>query len=334
METLIYRTPFRLRNKWLELYQKGLYTPFQAWRLNLVWFLVFGLKGTRRKFKPLFYYFHDEENTGNECIIPVLVNKKQKILANYSQFGPIDYYDIICGKSDKDFLGGCLELLFEHFSGYSMHFENVNEHSVLFGLLDGFERITAPCVRIEFGSSSYEDYFGGLSKHQRQNIRTAYNRLQKTGLSYATVKYDAANTIPRDVENKCAKIYEGRCAMKNGKKTGVLGKIVAVKERLTNLVNLLVREKGNAVFVFFVENEPTAYLVCFYDAHRPVVYVPRLSANIDYLKYDPGILLLNEAIKILLAEGISVVDLTRGDEPYKFSMGGTVVNNYTFRKKL
>lgn len=97
---------------------------------------------------------------------------------------------------------------------------------------------------------------------------------------------------------------------------------------------MLVRKGDNVVFVLYIENDPAAYMVCFYDEHRPIVYVPRLSANVEYLKYDAGILLLNESIKHLLAEGISVVDLTRGDEPYKYAMGGVTVNNYTFRQRV
>lgn len=329
-----YHTPFRLKRKWAELYQKGNYTPFQSWELNRLWFLVYWLKGTRRKYRPSFYYFCDQEK--NECIIPVLVNKKEKILANYSHFGPIDYYDIITSNPNEVFLKGCLKSLFDDYPGYQVLFENVNEHSVLFNLLDGCEKTVAPCVRIEFKSLDYDEYFGDLSKHQRQNLRTAYNKLQKAGMAFSVVKYDAENRIPLGVHKKCMKLYEERCVMKNGgyRRKGVFSKLAATKDSRTNLVNMLVRKGDNVVFVLYIENDPAAYMVCFYDEHRPIVYVPRLSANVEYLKYDAGILLLNESIKHLLAEGISVVDLTRGDEPYKYAMGGVTVNNYTFRQRV
>lgn len=332
MGNVIYYTPFPLRKRWRKLYQEMQYTPFQSWHLNRLWFLVYWLKGTRRKYRPVFYFFCDQEK--NECIIPVLVNKKERILANYSHFGPIDYYDIITSNPNEVFLKGCLKSLFDNYPGYQMLFENVNEHSVLFNLLDDCEKIVAPCVRIEFKSSDYDEYFGGLSKHQRQNIRTAYNKLKKANLNFSVVKYDTKDTIPRDVERKCMKIYEARCAMKNGHGQGVLARIAAAKERHTNLINLLVRKAGSAVFVFFVESEPAAYLVCFYDEHRPIVYVPRLTVNVDFMKYDAGILLLNESIKCLLDEGISVVDLTRGDEPYKYAMGGITHYNYCYKGSL
>lgn len=332
MGNVIYYTPFPLRKRWKKLYQEMQYTPSQSWHLNRLWFLVYWLKGTRRKYRPLFYYFCDQEK--NECIIPVLVNKKEKILANYSHFGPIDYYDIITSNPNEVFLKSCLKSLFDNYPEYQVLFENVNEHSILFNLLDGCEKTVAPCVRIEFNSLDYDEYFGSLSKHQRQNIRTAYNKLKKANLNFSVVKYDAKNIIPSDVEKKCKKIYEARCAMKNGQRQGVLARIAAAKERHTNLINLMVRKTGSAVFVFFVESEPAAYLVCFYDEHRPIVYVPRLTVNVDYMKYDAGILLLNESIKCLLDEGIAVVDLTRGDEPYKYAMGGVTVNNYTFRQRV
>lgn len=314
----------------------GQYTPFQAWRLNWVWFLVYRLKGTRRKFQPVFYCFKDVGDDKKECIVPVLVNKKEKILANYSQFGPIDYYDILYSSNGSGFLNDCLNALLEEYRGYKMNFENVPESSVLCNLFEGYEKQAAPCVRIEFRSLQYEDYYQSLSKHQRQNLRTAYNKLQKAGISFSIVKYDAENRIPLTVHQQCIKLYEERCVMKNGgyRREGFFPKLAAAKDSRTNLVNMLVRKGDNAVFVLYIESIPAAYMVCFYDEHCPKVYVPRLSASVEYLKYDAGILLLNESIKHLLAEGITVVDLTRGDEPYKLAMGGVVVNNYTFRKSL
>lgn len=331
-----YYSLFPLKRKWIELYKKGGYTPFQSWELNRLWFLVYGLKGTRRKFQQVFYYFKDVGDDKKECIVPVLVNKKEKILANYSQFGPIDYYDILCSSNSDGFLDDCLSALFEEYQGYKFNFENIPEGSVLCNLLEECDKQIAPCVRIEFRSLQYEEYYQSLSKHQRQNLRTAYNKLQKAGMSFSIVKYDAENRIPLSVHKKCMKLYEERCVMKNGgyRREGIFPKLAAVKDSRTNLVNLLVRKGDNVVFVLYIENTPAAYMVCFYDEHRPMVYVPRLSASVEYLKYDSGILLLNESIKCLLAEGISVVDLTRGDEPYKLAMGGVVVNNYTFRKSL
>lgn len=329
-------SPFPLKRKWIELYRKGDYTPFQSWELNRLWFLVYGLKGTRRKFQPIFYYFKDVEDDKKECIVPVLVNKKDKVLANFSQFGPIDYYDILYSSNSDGFLDDCLNALFEEYGGYRINFENIPESSVLCNLLEGYEKQVAPCVRIEFRTLQYEDYYQSLSKHQRQNLRTAYNKLQKAGVSFSIVKYDAANRIPLSVHKNCMKLYEDRCVMKNGgyRREGFFSKLAAAKDSRTNLVNMLVRKGDNVVFVLYIENDPAAYMVCFYDEHRPIVYVPRLSANVEYLKYDAGILLLSESIKHLLAEGISVVDLTRGDEPYKYAMGGVTVNNYTFRQRV
>lgn len=334
IECLVYRSPLRLKKVWMRIYDNGRYTPFQAWRLNWVWSLVYGLKGTRRKYKPLFYYFHDKEDKGNECIFPVLVDKKRRLLANYSQFGPIDYYDIVCSSSDDEFLRKCLSKLLEEYKGYSLNFENVNESSALFRVLDVFERIEAPCVRIEFQSADYDVYNRSLSKHQSLNIRTRSNKLQRLGLPFNVVKYDVNNKIPKSVHRKCMKMYEVRCAMKNGYKSGPLSKLAAYRDRVTNLIDLLAMDDGNAVFVAFVNGIPAGYMVCFYDLHRPIVYVPRLTVNADFMCYGAGILMLNETIKILLKEGIGILDLTRGDEPYKFSMGGTVHYNYTFRKTI
>jgi hypothetical protein len=40
-------------------------------------------------------------------------------------------------------------------------------------------------------------------------------------------------------------------------------------------------------------------------------------------------MLINEVSKILINEGVEVLDLARGEEPYKYSMGGVAHVNYT-----
>ena len=44
--------------------------------------------------------------------------------------------------------------------------------------------------------------------------------------------------------------------------------------------------------------------------------------------------MLNESIKILLNEGVTRIDLTRGNEQYKYAMGGTEHYDYQYDLNL
>lgn len=50
--------------------------------------------------------------------------------------------------------------------------------------------------------------------------------------------------------------------------------------------------------------------------------MPRLAIDTSFSRYSPGILLILEATKLWMNEGIVDFDMCRGDERYKKEMGG------------
>lgn len=326
----VYSSPWALRTLWNRLYAEGDYTPFQSWISNWWYFLTYGLKGSRRKFTPIFLLFTSAENV---CIMPIAVERRRKKVIDFSVGGPIDYYDILCSSSDNTFLKDCIIKLKALYEGYDIVLSNINETSRLYSVLSQCEIIEAePCVKIDFSSSEYETYYQSLSKHQRQNIRTGYNKLHREGLNWRVERYDTNNPMPTADWNQCLKMYEARCRMKNKSGSGFKQRIVDWKNRHINLVNILIRRWDRvSSFVMYLNDIPVAFMSGMYNESHDTFYVPRLSCSNQYLRYDTGILMLNESIKILLTEGISTVDLTRGDEMYKFAMGGGKHVNYAIR---
>ena len=77
-----------------------------------------------------------------------------------------------------------------------------------------------------------------------------------------------------------------------------------------------------------------AFLSGLIDKNSKSVIIPRLSINDDFLKYSPGIVLINETAKKLAEnKNIDNLDLSKGDEQYKFSMGGEVYYTMNFDVK-
>lgn len=330
IESKKYSSPWNLRAVWEKLYAEGNYTPFQSWICNWWFYLTYGLKGSRRKYKPQFILYTDNIEI---CIMPIAVDRKRKKVIDFSLGAPIDYYDVISSTRDVHFLSACVAKLREMYTGYEIVLNKINENSSLYPVLCSKEVVEIePCVKIDFTSDVYEDYYQSLSKHQRQNLRTGYNKLQREGLIWRMERYDTKHPIPKNDWKKCLAMYEERCRMKNNSGHGWKQRITDWKNRQINLINILVQRWDRAAsFVLYFNSEPVAYMSGMYSDDHRTFYVPRLSCNNQYLRYDAGILMLNETIKNLLAEGVKEIDLTRGDEPYKFAMGGGKYQNYSIR---
>lgn len=329
IESKTYHSPWRLRAIWERLYADGHYTPFQSWICNWWFYLTYSLKGSRRKYKPQFLLF---ANDTEMCILPIAVDKKRKKVIDFSLGAPIDYYDVLSSTNDGKFLRACIMKLQEMYAGYEIVLNKINENSSLYPVLCREEVVEIePCVKIEFSSDVYDDYYQSLSKHQRQNLRTGYNKLQREGLIWHLERYDKKHPMPKNDWKKCLAMYEDRCRMKNKKGNGIMQRIAEWKNRQINLINILVRRWNRAeTFLLYLKGEPVAYMSGMYNEQHDTYYVPRLSCSNQYLKYDAGILMLNESIKILLAEGVRTVDLTRGNEPYKYAMGGVEHQNFAY----
>ena len=271
-------------------------------------------------------YFHFS-NGVDDCIVPLVINEKKRLIRGMSNYGRLDYEDVISSTNDKDFLYEGLKAAFGRYEGYEIQIENVNESSLLYGLfgqkMEWFEK----CVSIDM-TDSYDHYVSTLSKHQRQNIRTAYNKIQKESFDIRLVQYDAHHPISHDLWKKCQIMYEQRHGSK-----GSCWRLW--KERQLNpYTHILHSAEGWRILVLFHNEEPISYVAGLYSENQNCYYVPRLCINNQFSRYSPGIVLLNEVVKVLIDEGVRYFDLMRGDEPYKTAMGGFVHNNYKLRCKV
>lgn len=241
-----------------------------------------------------------------------------------SNFGRLDYEDVVASKNDNSFLAEGIKSVLVKYPGYEIHVENVSENSLLYGLWGPKMKKLEKCVSIDL-TDSYDKYISLLSKHQRQNIRTAYNKIQKEAWDIRLAQYDAHHPIPHDLWKKCQIMYEQR--------HGAVGSRWKIwKDRQLNpYTHILHSVEGWRVFVLFHDEEPISYMAGLYGDKQNCYYVPRLCINNQFSKYSPGIVLINEVVKVLIGEGVKYLDLMRGDEPYKTAMGGFVHNNYMLR---
>lgn len=310
----------KIKSTWENLYNLNPnMTPFQSYESNYLYYKVFRYNRNRFYCTPTFFLAEENNQT---VIIPLIINKVEKIIYDFSSLSPIDYYDIIASTNTTNtFIKEVLQSILSNYSSYRIQFSHINENSLIYKLIGDLNNKKEICVKINFTTNDYESYYTSLSKHMRQNLRTAYNRINKDNISYHLKKYDSTTGNPdKNTWQKCQKMYEERCNMKNNPK---FAKIRNFMHRIGNPVNhIITKTTERAIFILFFEDEPVAFLAGFYNLSKEIFYVPRLSGNNKFLKYNTGIIMLNETIKKLLNEGVKVLDLTRGNEPYKYSMGG------------
>ena len=315
-----YHSIHRLKKQWNRLYltAESVSNPFLSFIPNLIYYRVFHLSLHRIHLKPRFIYF--QEGT-SQIILPIIVNQSEKRI---TEFAPLDYYDALSSGS-HEFLLKVMNWIKAHYTGYSIRFTRVNQDSALSNLVDKAHSESERCVFIPYSNKGYEMYYQSLSKHQRQNIRTAYNKLEKEGISYSLSK-DKYSSLPRRVKKQCQEIYEKRKSVKDSSESA----LKRIYHRISKpVIRILEKMEEGTIFILYLNGSPAAFLAGAYTRDRKSIVVPVLCSNNDFLRYSPGIMLINEVSKILINEGVEVLDLARGEEPYKYSMGGVAHVNYT-----
>lgn len=269
---------------------------------------------------PEFYVFSKEDRT--ILILPLF----KKILKHkYVLFGlkaGVGYLDAIYESTiaDEDF-ATCFKVLGEKIPKAKIQFEHVRIDTN-FGkwlVKNGGVLSEEGCTEITL-PDRYEDYKSLLSKHMRQNMRTAYNRLNTDGATYSFEYYDYKEIFPK-LNQALQNMYVERQISKYGK-----SKLYRFFVRYVDLgtkihTAKMIKEK---VFVLYINGEVAAYYDAIYA--EDTVIVPRLAIAEGFERYSPGIMLINESIKVLISEGVRKLDLTHGTEHYKMAMGGKINN--------
>lgn len=177
------------------------------------------------------------------------------------------------------------------------------------------------CVELKL-QDNFEVYHKSLSKSVRQNIRTAYNRIEKDGKEIRFV-FDDKNA---DL-NKCWSMRSARLVKKNY----VPNIVQRFKIRILDLLSFkfpeyrpLFIDKKSHVMTAYVDNQLVAFFQYVIEPQNKRIVLMAVGTSIEYSKYSPGMLLMFRYIESQSYEKIyDFVDFTRGNESYKYQLGGT-----------
>jgi len=279
--------------------------------------------------KDAFIVFYN--NDVPKILLPLVERSdKLKFYGEDTQAGHLDF--LYSGNVTTDDFDNLFLLIKRQYNGKRLCLKRINERSMLskylLSKLEDNVKVTfkRPCVNIAF-NDIYQEYFNSLSKNNRQNIRTAYNKLNKEGVIFY-LKCSCGSQINRSVIKKQMDVYYKRALEQRNKEKGFIGKI---KQLYLDPITIACMKLDNAIsFDFYVNDDLAAFMIGFKTNFNSVV-IPRLAINSQYAKYMPGKLLINESIKYLIEQSdIRNIDLSRGDEKYKYDMGGETHYNYDF----
>lgn len=174
---------------------------------------------------------------------------------------------------------------------------------------------------------NYNDYFGKLSKHVKQNVRTAYNRVHKDGYEVQFNYYENYRGRKEDEENALRifksymEVYVDR--QNNKYKNGI-------RKRVKGLLIKYFHYDFNSAFYSFsyladitINGKIAAMVKCYKDTVHKQLIIPMLAIDENFYRYSPGMILVNELAKqISERTDLNEISLGRGDEKYKYDMGG------------
>lgn len=337
-----------LKKEWINLQKKNKeLSPFQDYDfVYQLWINYYPYMLSRCSF-PIIYTLYED----GELMMIAMLNK---LKGEYSLFGDVngcEYCDFIYADNVnieryveklKAYLDSPIlcPMVLENaklyqecccFSSYSFIREKSNVHIFL--------------------DNKYNDYFSGLSKSVRQNLRTAYNRLFKDSHTFeikiihnidntTSSEYISQNGIQASMEcNYITKkitlsekeelfstmidLYVDRHSKQYNVQTSSLKKWYLKKLNFST-VSLKKLDNGFSSLLF-IDGKLAAFMSGFKNQYGTTLVIPRLSINSDFLFYSPGLMLVNETIKYLYSQtSVKELDLSQGTEKYKFDMGGEV----------
>jgi|GEM_PF-1870708 len=172
--------------------------------------------------------------------------------------------------------------------------------------------------------SSFDEYIKSLSKSTRQNIRTAHNRLS-TDNKKCEIKIYGKETISPELVDGLLNVYEQRRIIKN-KRLTLIQMVLEIyrkcsKKRYNIIKKAMLQLDNNYLAVVYIESKIAAYLFGLRDYDRQIC-IMQVAINDEYKRYSPGVLLIVKVVETLIAKGnVRCLDLTNGDEKYKFDLG-------------
>lgn len=330
----------KLESVWKELEKGEDMTSFQSYHWYQMLNECYVPKDT-----PNYLSIYAVVKRDNEVVLiaPLWIVKKTFKIVNkkgiyfLGREGWSDYLNFIYKEFDDDVMRFMLQELSNKYKVTSFNFselkENVQSYKFFNSNMTLKKSSQCTCVALKLPTTT-EDYNKLLSKNARQNIRTAHNRLKKDGL-YVRFVFD-----DKDVDREmCRNMREQRFI----EKFKHVSRLRLMKHKIMYRLTFHFRPylpfmcyDGGHFLTTYIGNELCSFFYYLIDDIHRQILVIAAGVNLEYSRYSPGIISLNTFInEIIKDQNIDVIDFTRGNEPYKYAVGGKdhFIGNAIFKIK-
>ena len=265
-----------------------------------------------------------------------LINKKGCYF--FGRQGWNDYCNLIYRTFDKNALSFLLKEVSIKYGLSDFYFDYLKEDTCIYKwIVDRcclYKDRKEICVSLDLPQTIHE-YNSLLSKHSKQNIRTGKNRFNKNG-GFVNV-FDDRNV---DLET-FINYREKRVAEKN--------KFEFTTKKIKKLIyNFLVyhfpwyvpylddkRSLFCSIYTKADHRQLCASVNYAIDESHKTIYIMAISTGAEYAWYSPGVILLYDFICYLIEKkNVKVLDFTRGNEQYKYALGGKNHYNHSVKFRI
>lgn len=321
MEIRIHNNIFSIKKHWLNINPAN-YSSFGLWKL--IWLLspIYLFPCVSR-----LLFIEVLENNQPVLIIPLCKKIGKAYFFSFSRYNGTFKFDFVYNKNTSpEKLTQYLNFALKNIDADKIVLDKIVEGSLShFALchLEGikFDEKSVKAVMIK-NINEYESWYNLLSKNTRQNIRTAQNRLHsdKKTLQF---EFYSGEKISRKQLNSIINMYCDRHIKRYDLKVSWLKRFYLKHIDFSTIFTQ--NSKNNFYAILKFDNRLAAFMSGIKEGTS--FKVPRLSINETFGRYSPGVLLINETIKILSCSNEEKnLDLGIGDEKYKLQMGGTEYN--------
>ena len=184
---------------------------------------------------------------------------------------------------------------------------------------------------------SKEEYLNTLSKNTKQNLRTALNRMDRDGLQYEMIVTGKVNDSK--LLDALRTIHICRMKKKNQNNEDLIHMVSSFirrsvrsyREKHNNIVMMSMQEnESSCMIIIRLNDEIAGYLYGLKEQHA--IRIIHNCFDEKYKFYSPLFRGAYDFILSLYQEDCEIreVDFTRGDEAYKFKLGGEEMKLYDF----
>ncbi len=303
----------KIEHTWKIIEQLIGVTLFQTYDFHRIWLTHFG--------KNLNLHILQTTDGGEVVgIAPFILNGStlefiitQKVLGEELVS---DYGDILFQQGKEQMVWNAI-ISYAKENGYGLKLDFVRESSASYRILTTYnpqpttlEIDVAPFLAL---SKTWDEYLANLSRHNRQELRRKMKKLTDVRLAYVEPTGENLSTLFN--------------LMRQSGEDKVRFLKPEMEAFFTELITFFHTEKSGK-FVFLYQNEmPIAAVVGFIFNSRWYLYNSGYRANLRQL--SPGVVLKGLLIKDAIEKGIEVFDFLRGNERYKYNLGGVEEKLYT-----